>query len=117
MSSGKRFHAVPEGSHAQELLASERTFLSWTRTSIAVLSFGIAIVKLNIGKGIGITMVVFGGVLSAIGAYHYRRTNAQIIEGKIESDNWLVFGTSLGVVGLSIAVIIYLIFEAAKNNP
>jgi len=117
MSRGKKFHAVPEVSHAQEFLSNERTFLSWIRTSIAVLTFGIAIVKFDVGKPIGVTMVVFGGALSAVGAYHYRRTNVRIIEGKVEADNWLVLWTSVSVVGLSIAVIIYLILQAARNNP
>ena len=117
MGGGKKFHAVPEVSHAQEFLASERTFLSWIRTSIAVLSFGIAIVKFDVSKGVGVAMVVFGGALSAVGVYHYRRTNAQIIHGKVEADNLLVLWTSLSVIALSVAVIIYLIFQAAKNNP
>jgi putative membrane protein len=114
MSKDQAFHAVPHENHAQEFLASERTFLSWIRTSIAVLTFGIAIVKFDIAKTIGIAMVLFGGILSAVGAYHYRRTNAQILEGKVQADNWLVLGISGGVTALSIAVIIYLIVQAAK---
>ena len=110
----KQFHAVPPQSHAQEFLASERTFLSWVRTSIAVLSFGIAIVKFDIAKPIGVAMVVFGGVLSGAGAFHYRRTNKQILEGKVQADNWLVLAISAAVVALAITVIIYLIIEAAS---
>jgi putative membrane protein len=114
MAQRKEFHAVPPQSHAQEFLASERTFLSWIRTSIAVLSFGIAIVKFDIAKTIGVAMVLFGGVLSAVGAFHYRRTNAQILAGKVQADNWLVLTISAGVAALAIAVIIYLVVEAAK---
>jgi putative membrane protein len=123
----KEFHAVPPGSHATEFLANERTFLAWIRTSIAVLSFGFAIIKFDVwmkqmlqGSGIasnsthiassvGAVMVVFGGAMSAVGAIHYRRTNKQILEGKVQASNWLVLSISGSVVLLAIAVIIYLV--------
>ena len=129
MADEKKFHAVPEESHAREFLANERTFLAWIRTSIAVLSFGFAIIKFDVwsrqmlqGSGIaassthiassvGALMVIFGGVMSAIGAIHYRRTNKQILEGKVQASNWLVLSISGGVVLLAIAVIIYLVFR------
>ena len=127
MAKENQFHAVPPESHARELLASERTFLAWIRTSIAVLSFGFAIIKFDVwtrlmlqGSGIstgsthiassiGAIMVVLGGSMSAVGAVHYRRTNKQIIEGKVQASNWLVLSISASVVLLAIAVIIYLI--------
>ena len=122
----REFHTVPEESHARELLASERTFLAWIRTSIAVLSFGFAIIKFgdwqssatqdtahysssNIAGSLGALMVVFSGIMSAIGAAHYRRTNKQILEGKVQASNMLVLSISAGVVLLAITVIIYLI--------
>jgi putative membrane protein len=129
MAAEKEFHAVPAESHAREFLASERTFLAWIRTSIAVLSFGFAIIKFDVwtkqmlqGSGIqassthiassvGALMVIFGGAMSAVGAMHYRRTNKQILEGKVQSSNWLVLFISASVVLLSIAVIIYLVIR------
>jgi len=121
----KEFHTVPEESHARELLASERTFLAWIRTSIAVLSFGFAIIKFGDWQGsasqnagpstsrfagsVGTLMVVFSGVLSALGAVHYLRTNKQILQGKVQASNWLVLSISAGVVLLAITVIIYLV--------
>ena len=124
ISDERKFHSVPTESHAQEFLASERTFLAWIRTSVAVLSFGFAIVKFedwtnsvrsgngsslgHIAGSLGTLMVVFGGALSAVGAFHYRRTNKQILDGKVQASNWLVLAISAGVVILSIAVIIYL---------
>ena len=127
MAEQKEFHSVPPQSHASEFLASERTFLAWIRTSIAVLSFGFAIIKFDVwtrqmlaGSGIttssthlagpvGGVMVVLGGLMSAIGAIHYRRTNRQILDGQVQGSNWLVLSISASVVLLSIAVIIYLV--------
>jgi putative membrane protein len=129
MADKKEFHMVPPGSHASEFLASERTFLAWIRTSIAVLSFGFAIVKFDmwskqmlaasgvqpdsthITSSIGILMVIFGGVMSAAGAIHYRRANKQILEGKVQASNWLVLSISAGVVLISVTAIIYLILR------
>ncbi len=115
MPEDNKFHAVPEESHAQELLASERTFLSWIRTSIAVLTFGFAIIKFSVESWVGMAMIVFGGLLSGVGAFHYLRTNKQILEGKVESSNWLALSISASIVVLSIAVIIYLTVDAAKK--
>ena len=115
MAEHKQFHAVPKESHAQELLASERTFLSWIRTSIAVLTFGIAIIKFSVAGSVGVAMIIFGGALSGVGAFHYLRTNKNILEDKVESSNRLVLSISVTVVLLSIAVIIYLAVDAANK--
>ncbi|MFL6375770.1 MAG: YidH family protein [Pyrinomonadaceae bacterium] len=115
MAAETQLHAVPHESHAQELLASERTFLSWIRTSIAILSVGFAIIKLSAATSLGMIMVGIAGAMSAIGAFHYRRTNKNILEGKVESSNWLVLSVSATVVLLSIAVIIYLAAEPASK--
>lgn len=129
MAHKQEFHAVPRDSHASELLASERTFLAWIRTSVAVLSFGFATIKLDpwanrmlegsggapasarIGFSMGTLMVIMGGLMSAVGALHYRRTNRQILEDKVQAINWLVLSISAGVVLLSIAVIIYIVLQ------
>lgn len=129
MAAEKEFHAVPKEHHAREFLASERTFLAWIRTSVAVLGLGFAIIKFDVwtrqmlqGSGIepssthiassvGALMVLFGGAMSAIGAIHYRRTNKQILEGRVQVSNWLVLSMSASVVLLAIAVIIYLVIR------
>jgi putative membrane protein len=114
MAEKKQFHAVPHESHAQELLASERTFLSWIRTSIAILSFGFAIIKLSDAISLGVIMLVLAAAMSAVGAFHYLRTNKNILEGKVETSNWVVLSMSASVVLLAIAVIIYLAATPAK---
>jgi len=129
MDEEKKNFAVPVQSHASELLASERTFLAWIRTSIAILSFGFAIIRFDVwvlqslrqsggsptsghwSGSIGGFMVFIGGLMSAAGAIHYRRTNKQIISGQVQASNLLVLSISGCVVLLSIAVIIYLIYR------
>ena len=56
-------------------------------------------------------MVLLGGAMAALGAWHYRRTNKQILEGKVQASNRLVLSISASVVLLSVAVIIYLVLR------
>ena len=130
MTDEKKNYVVPEQSHASELLASERTFLAWIRTSIAIIGFGFAIIRFDawvkqsmleagrpgnlghISGSIGGFMVFIGGLMSAVGAVHYIRTNKQIVSGQVQASNWLVLSISGSVVLLSIAVIIYLIYRS-----
>jgi len=129
MADEKEFHSVPPESHASELLASERTFLAWIRTSIAIISFGFAIIRFDIwvqqsqsqtgvpagsaqwSGSIGALMVFIGGVMSVVGAFHYQRTNKQIIEGKVQESNWLVLAISGCIALLSVVVLLYLILR------
>jgi putative membrane protein len=126
MADEKEFHAVPTESHAREFLASERTFLAWVRTSIAVIGFGFAIMKfdawltrISLGQELASTrpvpvgelMIILGAFLSAIGAWHYRRTNRQIIEGKVVVTNWLIFLVAGLVIALSITVLVFFGFR------
>jgi putative membrane protein len=129
MATKKEFHAVPAESHAREFLASERTFLAWIRTSIAVIGFGFAVIKFDAWTGqvsrgptaqtaasapfpIGGLMILLGGILAALGAWHYRRTNRQIREGKVTASNWLIFLVAGLVILLSLIIIVYLVFLA-----
>ena len=75
-----------------ELLAAERTFLAWVRTSIAVASLGFVVAKFGIwlrefaaqlnpqihmqstafSLPIGIGMMLFGGALTLCAAWHFK---------------------------------------------
>jgi uncharacterized membrane protein YidH (DUF202 family) len=81
----------------------------WTRQMLQ--GSGITPMPAHIASSIGAIMVVLGGAMSAVGAFHYRRTNKQIVEGKVQASNWLVLSISASVVLLSIAVIIYLVLR------
>src|SRR5580658_5212729 len=102
-------HEVPPKSHATELLANERTFLAWVRTSIAVISLGFAVTKLDeslrqmaqtasggrlhgIGWSLpmGLGMIVLGGLLSVLAAWRYHVVNRQIECGEVRADRDLV---------------------------
>jgi putative membrane protein len=128
MADERKFHAVPEESHATELLASERTFLAWIRTSVAVIGFGLAVIKFDAWVAtvspngsqagprtpfsIGGLMILIGGILAALGAWHYRRTNKQKIKGQVSASNSLILIVAGIIILLSAFIIVYLVFLA-----
>ncbi len=117
-----------------ELLAAERTFLAWVRTSIAVASLGFVVAKFGIwlrelaaqlnpqihiettalSLPIGIGMMVFGAALTALAAWHFRIVRRAIMKGEIRSSTSLVVTITLGVALLTFVMVIYLLAAAAK---
>ena len=89
-----------------EILANERTFLAWVRTSIAVMSLGFVIARFSlwmreissaaspvmrvrhagISEALGECMIGLGGVLTVFAAWRYRVVNRAIERGEIEAD-------------------------------
>jgi len=117
-----------------ELLAAERTFLAWVRTSIAVASLGFVVAKFGIwlrefaaqlnpqihmqstalSLPIGIAMMVFGGALTIGAAWHFKIVSRCIMKGEIRSSGSLVVTITLGVTLLTFVMIVYLLLAAAK---
>jgi uncharacterized membrane protein YidH (DUF202 family) len=95
-----------------EILANERTFLAWVRTSIAVMSLGFVIARFSlwmreisssaspvmrvrdtgISEALGECMIGLGGVLTVFAAWRYRVVNRAIERGEIEADPRMVMG-------------------------
>lgn len=127
MAEEKKAYTIPKEAHASELLASERTFLAWVRTSVAVIGFGFALIKFDVWirqsaapsanaipktgltVPIGGLMVLTGGLLAAFGAWHYRVTNRQIERGEVKANDRLIFAASGLVVTIALFILIYLI--------
>ncbi|KAJ7050549.1 hypothetical protein C8F01DRAFT_1000629 [Mycena amicta] len=81
------------GSVARDHLASERTFLAYVRTSLAIASTGVALVQLftiasnstandaHLARPLGATMVCLGMVVLAIGTTRYFRIQNALVVG------------------------------------
>lgn len=65
-------------------LANERTFLSWTRTGLALIAGGVAVEQFAtlsvswIVKVVGVLGIVLGGTLGAWALIHFRRVQHAI---------------------------------------
>jgi putative membrane protein len=120
---------VPEEKKAGELLANERTFLAWVRTSIAVISLGFVVAKFGLWFGelaqrvnpqlesvrtgasipTGLAMIAFGGVLTVLAAWRFHVVNRNIERGEVKADRGLVILITALVALLSLVMIAYML--------
>ena len=119
----------------QQYLANQRTFLSWVRTSIALIGLGFAIERFSIflqqfrliadpnatGNAasatttheysalIGIGMIVIGTGLIVYALKNYLDNNKTIASGKYTPKNAIVYTSSAAIIGLGIIMIVFLV--------
>ena len=119
---------IEDSNRARDHLANERTFLAWVRTSIAIVVFGFAIGRFAIAMrqltefqghvfrstGVSVWMgmsSILAGVAMAVGGLlRYRRTRAQLDEGKFEPAGFIVDLVTILTVLFGLALAGYLIF-------
>lgn len=113
-------------SRVREHLANERTYLAWMRTAIAVIGFGVVMVRLrNLeppilpapgGNGLKVGLLFSGiGVLTVLlSTLHYLVVRRDIDEDIYEpADRWVIL-FSLAVMLLG-AGVIYFVFSTPLN--
>lgn len=100
-------------------LANERTYLAWMRSGIALMGFGVLIVRLRIlrppvapqppgaGWKLGLAFAVVGILSVLLSTQHYFAVRNDIEEDTYEPpDRWVIL-SSLAVVLLGLGVIYY----------
>jgi inner membrane protein YidH len=122
---------VPASKFENELLANERTFLAWLRTSIAVMSLGFVVARFGLwlrelatqinahgslqrtglSLPLGEGMIAFGALLTLLAAWRYHVVNRAIERGEIKSDPRMVSLVTIVVVLSAIALIIYMVLS------
>lgn len=103
----------------REHLANERTYLAWMRSAIALMGFGVVIVRLRIlhppmapqppGNGwkLGLAFGVVALLTVLLSTQHYFAVRHDIEEDNYEpKDRWVIL-TSLAVLILGVGVIYY----------
>jgi putative membrane protein len=120
----------------QQYLANQRTFLSWVRTSIALIGLGFAIERFSLflqqfrlianpdttGNAasatahdysalVGIGMIIVGTGLIVYALKNYLESNKTIASGKYMPKNAIIYTTSATIIGLGIIMIIFLIAQ------
>jgi putative membrane protein len=118
----------------QQYLANQRTFLSWVRTSIALIGLGFAIERFSVflqqfrlivdpdttgntssataqeySALVGIFMIVVGTSLIVYALKNYLDSNKTIKSGGYMPKNAIVYTASAAIIGLGIIMIIFLI--------
>lgn len=86
----------------QQLLANERTFLAWVRTSIAIIGIGFLTASLHFTRAAGeraddqvavfisFSSLFFGLLTIAGGAVQFYRTKKRILKFEVPSSSWIV---------------------------
>lgn len=99
------------------LLANERTFLAWIRTSLAIIAGGVALnefVQVQRVQGlvstIAIVTIALGALVALVGAAHWRATDHAMRAGlPIKSPVALVvLGVALALIAAGLAIVIAL---------
>jgi putative membrane protein len=110
---------------ATDVLANERTFLAYVRTSIAFIGFGFVIARFAlftrevaiiahisdghagvVSSALGSLMAVFGVLVGLLGGYRYAKTDRGLHEGRVFSlsPSLAYIGTVLlAAIGLLVA--------------
>ena len=82
---------------SREHLANERTFLAWIRTSIALMAFGLVIIKFAL----------------------FLKQISRMLEGKlissVQGDSWLI-GVVMIALGIILAILAFLQYEKVKKQ-
>ncbi len=110
---------LPEQSNTTQHLANERTYLAYSRTSIALISFGVTINRfamfliesrrlgmqdrlgwslLNVERA-GLGMVMFGMTLVMWAVLHYSSNRRHINRGDYRPGTWIVWTLAAMIVG------------------
>ncbi|MGE5657212.1 MAG: YidH family protein [Actinomycetota bacterium] len=113
-------------SRVRDHLANERTYLAWMRTAIALLGFGVVIVRLRlfqpplmprpgIGWKLGLMFSLVGLITVLISTRHYFGVRHAIDEDTYEpADGWvLIFSLIVMLLGTGV---VYFIFSAPLNQ-
>ncbi|MFZ1010552.1 MAG: DUF202 domain-containing protein [Candidatus Sulfotelmatobacter sp.] len=119
---------VEDSNRARDHLANERTFLAWVRTSVAIVVFGFAIGRFAIAMRqltefqsrssrttgfsvwMGMSAILAGVVMVGAGLMRYRKTRAQLDEGKFEPAGFIVDLVTIITVLFGLALAGYLIY-------
>lgn len=97
------------------LLANERTFLAWMRTSLALIAGGVALDQFVVVAGarnlvtvLGIFAIVLGGIVAILGTIQWRRGDRAMRSGaRMDSSKTvMVIGAVLALFALTIALLL-----------
>lgn len=106
---------MPDRPDYRFTLANERTFLAWTRTALALLAGGVAVLTLvpefavaGTRRGLGVALLLFAAFVSAVSYRRWQRIEVAMQRGEpipLAGLSRLVAG-GVGVVALATVVLV-----------
>lgn len=110
----------PRGGDPRDYLALERTFLSWIRTSTALVSFGVVITqlfvfkKLDVRKGsvLGAFSSAGGILIVLIGCVRYFKQQKHLTLGNTTSAGWEIMTLLIILAAILLVVLVVVLVQA-----
>ncbi len=98
-------------------LSNEQTFLSWIRTGLEVMAFGIVSVKFALftNQIIGILLVSGGGLMILFAYLKYRQNLKRLREAEFKYSHTMVTVVTVGILLIS-ASLIFILYTAYIND-
>jgi len=108
----------PKSQHVTEHLANERTILAWVRTSIAVMTFGVALNRFSLfllefhgagaaeratnrhAENVGIGLIALGVLIMVGAAFHYLHVTQTIDREIYRPRRFMVLALAFAVVAI-----------------
>lgn len=112
-----------------DLLANERTFLAWVRTSIGIMGFGFVVVKFSLfirqisialnadtglppnsgySQAIGLFLVALGGLIIGFAYFRYRKSRKQLEHGDYNHSDLLIKISTVFIFVVCLLLLLYL---------
>jgi putative membrane protein len=111
---------------ARDHMANERTYLAWMRTSVALMGFGIVIVRLRylapssqrhgLGWELGLVFAVVGLLMVLFATRHYFHIQHALENNCYEPERRWILACSLVVVLVGTGVLLYLFRSAPPGD-
>ncbi|PRP84309.1 hypothetical protein PROFUN_07610 [Planoprotostelium fungivorum] len=121
-----------DGSTARDLLANERTFLAWIRTTISLFALGVALARIvpllggdkgqprTLAQVTGLIMVITGIFTAVYGFWRYKLIEGRIMRGQFSIEK--LGGIMLAVLvfvagGLIVAIVVVAFITGDQTGP
>jgi putative membrane protein len=108
----------PQGVSYPDVLANERTFLAWIRTSLGLIAGGVALDQFVAAeKGaptvgvIAFAVITLGALVAVIGVIEWKRTNLAMNSGKPIPKSRVMPLLGIAVLIVAIAIAVALLME------
>ena len=108
-------HPHPQDVDYRFVLANERTFLAWIRTSLGIIAGGVALDQfVVVGRDhqilgpLSIAVIVLGACISVIGTIRWTRVDAAMRAGRplARTSGILIIGIAVAVAGVIVGALL-----------